>query len=135
MILLRKKDTPEIPHNAGGRRQAREGGLITGWMNNCKRRAPIKITPTNKKTKGKGKEPTKAAYVTSDATKKPPATKPPPTTMPFPRTAGRKNTNRKHEPYKSALDHAAEEILKGLDPQLAAGEIIVPDGNLRDHVR
>ena len=53
--LLEKKDTPAIPHNAGGRRQSREGGLITGWMNNCKRGAPLKITPTNKKMKGNGK--------------------------------------------------------------------------------
>ena len=43
-ILLDKKDIPKIPHNAGSRRQAREGALVTGWMNNRKRGAPLKIT-------------------------------------------------------------------------------------------
>ena len=33
------------------------------------------------------------------------------------------------------MDRADEAKLKGLDPQLAAGEIIIPDGTLRDHVR
>ena len=59
--LLENKDTPEIPQYAGGRCQAREGDLITGWMNNFKRGAPLKITPTNNKMKGEGKAPTKAA--------------------------------------------------------------------------
>ena len=70
LILLEKKDTPVIPHNAGGRRQAREGGLITGWMNNFKRGAPLKTTPTNKKMKGE--VPTKAAAASNAATNKPP---------------------------------------------------------------
>ena len=52
--LLEKKDTPAIPQNAWGRRQSREGGLITGFINNHKRGAPLKITPTNKKMRGGG---------------------------------------------------------------------------------
>ena len=55
--------------------------------------------------------------------------------MPPPRTAGRKYTNWKQEPAKSALARAVEAKLKGLDPQLAAGGIIIPDRNLQDHVR
>ena len=58
-----------------------------------------------------------------------------PTTIPLPRTAGRNYTNWKQEPAKSALEHAVEAKLKGLDPQLATGEIIIPDGNLQYHVR
>ena len=64
--LFDKKDTPAIPYNAGGRHQAREGGLVTGWMNNHKRWAPLKITPTNNKMKGKGKAPTKPASASSN---------------------------------------------------------------------
>ena len=90
LSLLEKKYTPAIPHNAGGRLQVREGGLITGWMNNRKRGAPLKITPINKKIKGEGKTPTKAAAASTDTTKTPTSTKPPPTTMPPPRTEGRK---------------------------------------------
>ena len=55
--------------------------------------------------------------------------------MPLQRTAGRKYTNWKQEPVKSALARDIEEKLKGLDPQLTAGEIIIPYGTLRDHVR
>ena len=73
-ILLENKDTPKIPHNSGGRRQSNEGGLITGWMNNENRGANIKITPTNKKMKGKGKVLTKSASASTAETKKPPAT-------------------------------------------------------------
>ena len=133
--LLYKKDTPEIPHNAGGRIQAMDGGLITGWMNNSKRGAPLKITPTNKKMKEKGKSPTKAAAASTDTTKKHPATKPPPITMPPPRTSGRKYTSCKHEPAKSALAHAVEAKIKVLDTQLSAGDIIIPDGTLQYYVR
>ena len=93
--LLEKKDTPAIPQNAWGRRQSREGGLITGFINNHKRGAPLKITPTNKKMKGEGKAPTKAASASTAAKKKPPATKPPPTIMPPPITSGRNYTNWK----------------------------------------
>ena len=121
--LLEKKNTPEIPHNSGGRRQAWEGGLIMGWMNNCKRGSPLKITPTNNKMKGSGKAPTKAAAASTAATKLPP------------KTAGRKYTNWKQEPAKYILACAVEGKLKGLDPQLAAEVIIIPDGTLRDHVR
>ena len=93
--LINKKDTPAIPHIAGVRQQSREGGLIMGWMNNFKRGAPLKITPTNNKMKGKGKAPTKEAAASNVATKKPPATKPPSTTMPPSRTTGRKYTSWK----------------------------------------
>ena len=85
--------------------------------------------------KGEVKSPKKSAAVYTTATKKPPATKTPPTKMPLTITAGRKYTNWKQEPAKSALDRSVEAKLTGLDPQLAAGEIIIPDGNLRDHVR
>ena len=91
--LLENKETPEIPYNAGGRHQSREGGLITGWMNNHKREAPLKITLTNKKIMGNGKAPTQLEAASTTATKKPSEKRPPPTAMPPPRTAGRKYTN------------------------------------------
>ena len=106
-----------------------------GWMNNSNRGAPLKITPTNNKIKGKGKSPTKAAAVSTAATKKPSAKNPPPTTMSPPRTAGRKYTNWKQETAKSAMARAAEAKLKILYPQLLAGGIIIPDGTLQYHVR
>ena len=65
-ILFDKKDTPTIPHNTGGRSQARKGGLITGLMNKHKRGAHLKTTPTNNKIKGKGETPTKAASTSTD---------------------------------------------------------------------
>ena len=127
--LLDNKDTPEIPHNAGCRLQVREGGLIMGWMNNRQGGAPLKFTPTNKKIKGKGKAPTKSAAASNYATNKPPTTNPPP------RTSGRMYTNWKQEPAKYALARAVEKKLKVLDPQLAAGEIMITYGTLRDHVK
>jgi hypothetical protein len=39
------------------------------------------------------------------------------------------------EPYASALSRAVNAHLKGLDPQLAAGEVIIPPSTLRDAVR
>ena len=78
--------------------------------------------------KGKGKAPTKSAAAST-------AKKSPPKKKPQPRTPGKKYTNWKQEPVKSALDFAIEEKLKGLDPQLSAGGIIIPDATLRDHVR
>ena len=66
-----------------------------GWMNNSKRGATLEIAPTNKKIKGKGKSPTKAADASTYATKKPTSIKPPPKTMPPPRTAVRKYTSWK----------------------------------------
>ena len=65
--LLEKKDTPEIPHNTGGRCQESEGGLITGWMNNQKRGAPLKIAPINKKINKKEKAPTEASAASTSA--------------------------------------------------------------------
>ena len=85
--------------------------------------------------KEKGKSPTKAAAASTETTKKPPATKPPPTTNPPPRTAGRKYTKCKQEPAKSAPACAIEAEPEGLDPQLAAEDIIIPYGTLWDHVR
>ena len=134
-ISIDKKDTPSIPHNTGGRRQERQGGLITGWMNYCKRGSPLKITPTNKKIKVKGKAPMKEASASTYATKKPQAKNPPPTTILPPRTAGRNYTKWKQQPNKSVLAHTVEEKLKVLDTQLAAGGVIIPDGTLRDHWR
>ena len=133
--LLEKKDTPAIPPNSGGRRQAREGGFIMVWMNNRKRGTPLKTTLTNKNMKGKGKSPTKSAAALTASTKKPPEKKLSPTTMPPPRTVGGKYTNWKHEPAKSALARDVEAKLKVLYPQLSAGEIIIPDENFKDHVR
>ena len=104
-------------------------------MNNHKRGAPLKITPKNKKIKGKGKAPTKSASTSTAAKKKTPATNPLPTTVYPPITAVRKYTNWKQDPEKSALAHDVEAKLKGLDPKLSAGEIIIPYGTLRDHVR
>ena len=95
LSLLEKKYNPEIPHNAGGGRQAREVVLITGWINNRKRGVPLKITPTNNKIKEKGEAPTKAEAASAAATNKPLTTKHPPTTMPPPRTAGGEYTNWK----------------------------------------
>ena len=85
--------------------------------------------------KGEGKAPTKAAAVYNAATKNPPAKKPPPKTIPLPRTVDRKYTNWKQEPAKSALACAVEAKLKGLDPQLTAWGIIIPDGTFQDNVR
>ena len=130
LSLLKNKYTPATPHNEGGGRQARQDGLITGWMNNRKRGSPLKITSTNKKTKGNGKAPTKSASASTAATNKPPTTNPPPTKIPPPRTSGRNYTNWKQEPVKYALARDVEAKLKGLDPQLSAGEIIIPDGTL-----
>ena len=71
----------------------------------------------------------------TSATNKPPAIKPPPTTMYPPRTAGRNYTNWKLKPAKYALSRSIKAKLKVLDPQLASGGVIIPDGNLQDHVR
>ena len=98
-------------------------------MNNRKRGAPLKIIPTNKKIKGKGKAPTKSAAASNYATNKPPTTKPPP------RTSGRMYTNWKQEPAKYALARAVEAKLKVLEPQLVEGGVIIPDVTLRYNVR
>ena len=50
--------------------------------------------------------------------------------MPPPITAGRKYTNWKQEPVKYALARAVEAKLKGLNNQLASGEIIIADESL-----
>ena len=73
MSLFKEKDTRKIPHNAGYRRQSREGGIIPWWTNNRKIDSPLKIIPTNKKMKGKGKAPTKVGYAYTTATRKTPA--------------------------------------------------------------
>ena len=135
LSLLEKNYTPAIPHNSGGRRQARESGIITGCINNCNRRAHLKITPTNKKFKGKGKAPTKSASSSTSETKKTPATNPPPKKIPPPRTSGRKYANWKQDTVKSVLVRSVEAKLKVLDTQLSAGGVIIPDGTLQDHVR
>ena len=85
--------------------------------------------------KGRGKAPTKAAAAPTSATKKPTSTNSPPKTMSPPRNEGEKYTNWKQEPNKYALAGDIEAKLKGLDPQLSAGDIIIPDGTLQDHVR
>ena len=50
--------------------------------------------------------------------------------MPKPRTEDRKYTNWKQKPSKYAAARVVEEKLKGIDPKLAAGDIIIPDGTL-----
>ena len=55
--------------------------------------------------------------------------------MPPPRTEGRKYNNCKQEPDTSVLDRDVNTKLKRLDPQLEVGEVIIPDGTLRYHVR
>ena len=54
---------------------------------------------------------------------------------PKPTTRKSKDNNWKVEPFKSALDRAAEAKLKGLDPQLAAGDIIIPGGTFWDRIK
>ena len=85
--------------------------------------------------KGEGKEPTKVVAASTTETKKPPAIKPPPTTMPLPKNVGRMYTNWKQEPAKFALARSIEVKLKVLDPQLEAGDVIIPDRTLLYHVR
>ena len=55
--------------------------------------------------------------------------------MPPPRTAGREYNNCKQDPDTSVIDRAVNTKLKRLDPQLAVGEVIIPDGTFLDHVR
>ena len=103
-------------------------------MNNCNRGGPLKIKPTNNKTKGEGETPTKEAATSTAETKKHPVTKTPPTTMSLPIYVGSKYTNSKQDHAKYALTSVFEVKLK-LDSQLAAGDIIISDGTLQDHVR
>ena len=132
---------PTIPRNAVDRRHARESGCITGWLKNRKRGAPLKIKPPNKKLKGKASPITSAAASTVSAaattrataastTMAKAGTKPPASTAP-----SRKYISWKTEPGKSALVRAVEAKLKGLDPQLAAGVIVIPRQTLDKHIR
>ena len=54
---------------------------------------------------------------------------------PKPTTCKSKYKNWKVEPFKSALARAVEEKLKGLDPQLVSGDVIIPGGTIRDHIK
>ena len=134
-----------IPRNAIERRHAREGGCITGWLKNRKRGAVLKIKPPpNKKLRGKGEAlpTTSAAASTVSAASMTRATAASTTTLakaaakPPPSTArSKKYISWKTEPGKSALARAVEAKLKGLDPQLAAGVIVIPRQTLDNHVR
>ena len=46
-----------------------------------------------------------------------------------------KYNNWKVEPFKSALARAVEAKLKGLDPQLTSGDIIITGGPIRDRIK
>ena len=114
-----EKLPPIIPWNSKGRKDARDKGLITGYMQNRKRGGPLKITPTtNKKIKTKVKA-TLAASPTKQAR---PATRD-------------KYQNWNLDPFKSALARAVEVKLKGLDPQTAAGDIAIPAATLCSRVK
>ena len=54
---------------------------------------------------------------------------------PKPTTLKSKYNNWKVEPFKSSLARAIEAKLKGLDPQLAAVDIILPGGTIRDSIK
>ena len=54
---------------------------------------------------------------------------------PKPTTRKSKYNNWKAEPFKSALACAFEAKLKGLDPQLASGYIILPGGTIQDRIK
>lgn len=53
---LKDVETPTIPRNAAQRTEKRTKGLITGWMKNRKRGAPLKITPSAASLKKKKKK-------------------------------------------------------------------------------
>lgn len=124
--------TPAIPQNAIQRADARQQGLITGFLSNRKRGAPLKLH-------NNPKVPRHITQVSATATT--------PTTIiaatvvaaPAPSkfsTASRgPYINWKIEPFKSALDRATEASLKDLDPQEAAGDIIIPSATLQRRVQ
>ena len=108
-----------IPRNAKGRKDSGDKGLITGFMQNHKRGAPLKITPTtNKKIKTKFK-------VTLAAN---------PTKQDRPATRD-KYHNWNLDPFNYTLARSVEVKLKGIDPQKAAGYIVIPAATLRSCVK
>ena len=126
---------PSIPRNAVQRAEARSQGRITGFLSNRKRGAPPKLQPPNPKiprtTVGATADTAVAVdtavtviSVTDELTSK--------KSSPGSRGAYK---NWSIEPMKSALDRAAHASLKGLDPQEAAGEIIIPGGTLRRRIK
>ena len=114
-----EKLPPIIPWNAKGREDARDKVLITGFMQNRKRGALLKITPTtNKKIKTKVKETLAATH----------------TKQSHPATLD-KYHNRNLDPFKYALARAVEAKLKGLDPQTATGDIVMPVATIHSFVK
>ena len=53
---LKDVETSTIPRNTAQRTEKRTKGLITGWMKNHKRGAPLKITPSAASLKKKKKK-------------------------------------------------------------------------------
>ena len=114
-----EKLPPIIPRNAKVRKDARDKGLITRFMQNRKQCSPLKIKPkTEKKIKTKLKA-TLAATPTKQAR---PSTRD-------------KYHNWNLDPFKSTLARAAEEKLKGLDPQTSVGDIVIPAATLSSCVK
>ena len=110
---------PIITRNAKERKDARDKGLTTGFMQNHKRGAPLKIAPaTNNKIKMKVKA-TLAANPTKQA-------------RPVTRD---KYHNWNLDPFKSALACAVEVNLKGIDPQTAEGDIVITAATLHSRVK
>ena len=124
---LKNVTPPSIPRNAIQRAEARDKGLITGFLSNRKRGAPPKLH-NNPKVPRVTHTTTVTVAVTPIVTA---------TIVPDkPTTSRGKYKNWKLEQYKSALDRAAEASLNGDDPQLAAGaDIIIPGATLRKRVK
>ena len=124
---LLKVATPAIPRNAIQRAAAREQGLITGFLSNRKQGAPPKLHNNPKVpciTQASATTPT--AIIASTAVAAP---------APSKTSTGLRGPyiNWKIEPFKSSLDCATEASLKDLDPQEAAGDIIMGKSSINSH--
>jgi hypothetical protein len=126
---LLKVATPAIPRNAIQRAAAREQGLITGFLSNRKRGAPLKLNNPKLPRITQASATTPTAIIASTAVVAAPA--------PSKTSTGSRGPyiNWKIEPFKSALDRATEASLKDLDPQEAAGDIIIPSATLRRRIQ
>jgi len=126
---LLKVATPAIPRNAIQRAAAREQGLITGFLSNRKRGAPLKLNNPKVPRITQASATTPTAIIASTAVVAAPA--------PSKTSTGSRGPyiNWKIEPFKSALDRATEASLKDLDPQEAAGDIIIPSATLRRRIQ
>jgi hypothetical protein len=121
---LKNVSPPSLPRNAIQSAEAREKGLITGFLSNRKRGAPPKLRNNPKVPRVTHTTDAVTPIITTDIVPDKPT------------TSRGKYKNWKLEPYKSALDRAAEASLNGDDPQLAAGDhIIIPGATLRKRVK